>query len=145
MDFITIKDPETKKLLVEQNEIKSLSLKHCKKLLDRNDPKREMERMFEISNEVNEERLNASNDDGFKASKEAFDQVLAKFKSNNKRSYDFLMNASKGFQDSIFLLCRRIIECGSVPDKFRESTLHQIWKREPESQIQIFESNFELN
>ena len=72
MDFITIKDPETKNLLVEQNEIKSLSLKHCKKLLDRNDPKREMERMFEISNEVNEERLNASNDDGFKASKEAF-------------------------------------------------------------------------
>ena len=136
-----IKDPETKKLVVEQNEIKSVSLKHCKKVLERNDPKREMERLFEIRNEVNEERLKVCNDEGFKASKEAFDQVLAKFKSNNKRSYDFLMKASKGFQDSIFLLCRRIIECESVPDKFRETTLHQIWKRKPGTRKEDLEAN----
>ena len=34
-----VKDPETKKLVVEQDEIKKVSLKYCKKVLERNPPK----------------------------------------------------------------------------------------------------------
>ena len=60
-----------------------------------------------------------------------FDEVLTKFKENNKRNYDFLMKASDDFKDSVFLLCKRMIESENVPKKFRESTLHQIWKRKP--------------
>ena len=59
------------------------------------------------------------------------DELLTKFKANNKRNYDFLMKASDDFKDSVFLLCKRIIESESVPKKFRESTLLQIWKRKP--------------
>ena len=84
-----IKDPETKRLVVEQSEIKSISLKFCKKVLERNEPKKEMEKMFEMRKTLNEERLSENVGEGFKASKDVYDQVLAKFKSNNKRSYDF--------------------------------------------------------
>ena len=36
-----ILNPETKKLVVEQSEIKRVSLKYCKKVLERNEPKEE--------------------------------------------------------------------------------------------------------
>ena len=38
-------------------------------------------------------------------------------------------NAEKAreLKDSVFLLCKRIIESESVPKKFRDSMLHQIW------------------
>ena len=52
-----VKDPETKRLVVEQSEIKSISLKFCKKVLERNEPKKEMEKMFEMRKTLNEERL----------------------------------------------------------------------------------------
>ena len=52
-----IKDPETKRLVVEQKEIKSISLKFCKKVLERNEPKKEMGKMFEMRKTLNEERL----------------------------------------------------------------------------------------
>ena len=42
-----------------------------------------------------------------------FDEVLMKFKANNKRNCDFLMKASDDFKDSVFLLCKRIIESES--------------------------------
>ena len=42
-----------------------------------------------------------------------FDEVLTKFKANNKRNYDFLMKASDDFKDSVFLLCKRIVESES--------------------------------
>ena len=56
----------------EQNEIKSVSLKHCKDVLEREDPNREMEMMFEIRNRLDEERLKASDYEGLEANKEAF-------------------------------------------------------------------------
>ena len=136
-----IKDPETKRLVVEQKEIKSISLKFCKKVLERNEPKKEMEKMFAMRKTLNEERLHENVGEGFKASKDVYDQVLAKFKSNNKRSYDFLIRASDEYKDSIFLLCKRIIESESIPDKFRESTLHQIWKRKPGTRKEDLDAN----
>ena len=136
-----VKDPETKRLVVEQSEIKSISLKFCKKVLERNEPKKEMEKMFVMRKTLNEERLSENVGEGFKASKDVYDQVLAKFKSNNKRSYDFLIRASEEYKDSIFLLCKRIIESESIPDKFRESTLHQIWKRKPGTRKEDLDAN----
>ena len=136
-----VKDPETKRLVVEQSEIKSISLKFCKKVLERNEPKKEMGKMFEMRKTLNEERLSENVGEGFKASKDVYDQVLAKFKSNNKRSYDFLIRASEEYKDSIFLLCKRIIESESIPDKFRESTLHQIWKRKPGTRKEDLDAN----
>ena len=136
-----IKDPETKKLVVEQSEIKKVSLKYCKKVLEKNEPKGGMKKMFEVREKLNEERLSEKDGEGFEATKEVFDEVLAKFKANNKRSHDFLMKASDDFKDSVFLLCKRIIESESVPKKFRESTLHQIWKRKPGTRKEDLEAN----
>ena len=127
-----IKDPVTKKLVVDHEDIKKVSLEHCLKVLERNPPKDEKKKkMFDLRDKLNAERMEENLDSGFEATKETFDEVLAKFKVNNKRSYDFLMNADDHFKETIFLLCRRIIEKETIPESFKETTLHQIWKRKP--------------
>ena len=136
-----VKDPETKKLVVYQEEIKKVSLRYCMKVLERNPPKGELEKMFELRENLNERRMAENDGKGFKATKEVFEGVLAKFKANNKRSYDFLIKASQEFKDSVYILCKRIIESESIPDKFRETTLHQIWKRKPGTRKEDLESN----
>ena len=100
-----VKDPVTKKLVVDQKEIKQVSLNHCKKVLEKNEPKEEMRKMFDVRERLIEERLRERGGHGFETSKEVYDQVLLKFKANNKRNYDFLMKASEEFKGSVFLLC----------------------------------------
>ena len=39
------------------------------------------------------------------------------------------------------MLCKRIIESESIPDKSRESTLHQIWKRKPVTRKEDLDAN----
>ena len=136
-----IKNPETKELVVDQDEIKDVSLKYCQKVLKRNEPKGEFRKLFEIREELNAERMKEDDGKGDEASKEIFDQVLRKFKANNKRNYDFLMKASDEFKESVFCLCKRIIETESIPKKFRETTLHQIWKRKPGTRKEDLEAN----
>ena len=56
------------------------------------------------------ELLKSEEGKGFEPTREAFEEVLGKFKINNKRGYDFLIKASDEFKDSVFILCKRIIE-----------------------------------
>ena len=51
------------------------------------------------------------------------------------------MKASDEFKESVFCLCKRIIETESIPKKFRETTLHQIWKRKPGTRKEDLEAN----
>ena len=136
-----VKDPETKKLVVEQEEIKKVSLKYCKKVLERNPPKVELQKMFDLRENLIVERMADNDGKGFEPTREAFGEVLAKFKTNNKRGYDFLIKASEEFKESVFILCKRIIDSEIIPDKFRETTLHQIWKRKPGTRKEDLESN----
>ena len=54
----------------------------------------------------------------FEVTKEAFQRVLSKFKTNNKRNYDFLVKGGEKFKHSIYLLVKRMIEEERFGDKF---------------------------
>ena len=79
---------------------------------------------------LHEERMNERLNEGFTGEKDVFAKVIEKSKKNNKRSYDFLIKASHEYQDALYGLCKRIIEDETVPNNFRETTLHQIWNME---------------
>ena len=78
---------------------------------------------------------------GFKAEKEVFENVLDKFKKNGKKSYDFLIKASAAYQETVFSLCKRIIEKETIPQVFRNTTLHQIWKKKPGTKKEDLKAN----
>ena len=61
--------------------------------------------------------------------KDQFEDILKKFKERNKRSYDFITKAGEDFQDSMFMLCKRMIGEECFPTRFEKTTLHNLWKR----------------
>ena len=126
-----VKHPETGKLVVNQDEIKKVSVEYCQKVLAKNIPEESYKMMAELKEELHKKRMTENLDTGFEVEKEVFENVLNKFKKNGKRSYDFLVKASAKYQEAIFSLCKRIIEKETIPRVFRNTTLHQIWKRKP--------------
>ena len=132
-----IKDPSTGKLIVDQEQIRKVTVEYCKEVLTKNDPDPEFRVWASIKQKIHEERKDERKGEGFIVEKEVFEKVIKKFKSNNKRGYDFLIKASKEYQDGIYSLCKRIIEDEILPCIFRQTTLHQIWKKKPGTKKKI--------
>ena len=126
-----ILDPDSKKLIVERDKIKKVSLEYCKKVLKKNKPVENMMKLVATRKDLNEQRMKEDTTEGFEADKEAFDEVVMKFKTNNKINYDFLVKASDEYKDAVFHMCKRFLKSEVFPKKFQETTLHQIWKRKP--------------
>ena len=64
----------------------------------------------------------------FGVKKEDFDKVVKKFKSSNKRNYDFLVKSGDSFKETSFKYCKRMFEEGDFPEDFKETVLHMIFK-----------------
>ena len=90
-----------------------------------------MKKLAAIQEDLMKQQLEEDTTNGFEVDKDMFNEVLEKFRSNNKRNYDFLIKASEDFQEAVFLMCTRFVETEQFPKKFQETTLHQIWKRKP--------------
>ena len=136
-----IKDPTNGKLIVDREAIKKRTIEYCKEVLTKNEPAKEFKAIAMLKQKLHDGRMIEKLEEGFSVDKEVFDKVLNKFKKNNKRGHDFLTKASEEFQDSIYLLCKRIIQEEKVPDNFRETTLHQIWKKKPGTKKEDLEAN----
>ena len=73
-------------------------------------------------------KLLQETDGNFKATKETFDSMIAKFKKSGKRNYDFLTKAGPQFQYEIFKFCLRMFEEEDFPEEFQNTTLHMVFK-----------------
>ena len=73
--------------------------------------------------------MDEENTDDFEITEEKFEEAVEELSRKNKRSYDFLTRASKGFQNSIFRLVKRMIKEEKFPQRFFKTLLCQLWKR----------------
>ena len=136
-----IKDPSTGALIVDREAIKTTTVKYCKEVLKKTKPSEGFENVSKAKDVLHNKRMKIKLGQGFMANKEVFNKVIEKFRKNNKRNYDFLVKASKEFQESIFKLCKRIIEKETIPETFRLTTLHQVWKKKPGTRKEDLDAN----
>ena len=136
-----VKDPISGKLIVSQEEIRKISIEFCQTVLEKNEPNEAYKDMVAMKEEIHKMRMSKDLDKGFKADKEVYETVLEKFKKNNKRSYDFLLKGSDKYKDTIFSLIKRIIDREAIPRGFRNTTLHQIWKKKPGTKKEDLNAN----
>ena len=99
MEAQAVKDPLTGKLAVSNKEIQEVSLNYCKSVLMNNEPRDEYKREVMMKEQIHEERKKENAGSGFEVTRELFDKVVKKFKSNNKRSYDFILNGGDKFKE----------------------------------------------
>ena len=112
-----------------------MSLNHCKSVLMNNEPKDEYKREVIMKEQIHEERMKENAGSGFEVTRELFDKVVKKFKSNNKRSYDFILNGGDKFKEAIFKFAKMMIENESFPTSFNKTILNQIWKQKGDKSI----------
>ena len=122
-----IVDPGTGKVVGSRMKIKEVTLKYCKDTLKNNTTPEGYEKAFTAKKRDVENKL-LECDGTFKPSKEAFEDLIMKFKKSKKRNYDFLVKSSKSFQDVVFKFSSEMFEKEQFPDSFRETTLHMIFK-----------------
>ena len=81
-----VKDPESGNLIVSQKEIKSTVLEYCRKTLENNAPDDDMKEEVKVKELLHELRIKKSEDEepDSKMNEELFEQVIKKFKKNNK-------------------------------------------------------------
>ena len=80
IEATAIINPKTGKLALTKSEIKKVTLQYTKETLANNNVKEEVAEEIE-RNKCEVEKLMVDNDGEFKAEKDTFDKVLAKFKS----------------------------------------------------------------
>jgi exonuclease III len=122
-------DEQTKDLVVENAEIKRVTLNHCMNTFKHDHPHEDVELLVSMVNEVHDKRMTEKDDEDMVITKDEFDDLIKKLEKKNKRSYDFLLKAGETFKTVVFKLCRRLIEAETFPARFFETVLHQLWKK----------------
>ena len=116
MKAVAIINPENGKLAVDREEIKNVSFKYCKTTLKNNPPHNNFRIGAEIKEELHRKRMTLGSG-SFNVCKEELHKVITKFKSGNKRNYDYLVKAGTGFHENSLKLCHRMFREEKFPDK----------------------------
>ena len=126
-----ILDVETEELVIANDKIKKVTLKHCLNALKDNVPHKDVKPIVDLVNEVHDVRMEEPDDDkeDMKVTEEDFEEVLDKIAKKHKKSYDLITKAGVGFKSSMFKLCLRLIQEEELPTRFFDTKLHQLWKR----------------
>ena len=136
---MAVKDPETGKLVVSSDEIKKVSLKYCKRVLEKNPIKHGFEEDIEIKKTLHQLRMVEHIEEDDEVIQEStFGKIVDKFKKSKKRNYDLLVKASESFKSSVFKLTKRMIEEEKYPEDFDNTTLHQIYKHGNKNELSSF-------
>ena len=114
---------------VSNDEIKKVTLEHCINTFKNNEPEEDVKTLVDLMDKLHTKRMEEEDDeDPMVITKEEFDETLDKFVKKNKRSYDFFTKAGADFKNSVFKLCKRLIQDEEFPKRFFDTVLHQLWK-----------------
>ena len=116
-----ILDTESKEIIVNQETIKEKVLAYNVNNLKNNEPSENVIELVGAISKLHDYRMVEANEDSFEISETDFEEVVKKFQLKNKRGYDFLVKSGRGFQKSVFKLCKRMIQDETFPEKFVKS------------------------
>ena len=122
-----ILNPENGKLVVSNQNIKTVTLKYCQETLQNNEPHKQYFEEIKMKTKEVEKKLFKENSD-FDISKETFDSIITKFRKSGKKNYSFLVKAGNRFQSAVFRFCQLMFEKEVFPETFNNTTLHMIFK-----------------
>ena len=109
--------------------------------LKNNEPSENVLDLVDAVNELHGYRMSEYSEDQFEISERDFEKVVKKFQQKNKRGYDFLVRGGKKFKKAVFMLCKRMIDQETFPERFEETVLQQLYKGKG-SRLELGNSRF---
>ena len=116
---------------MSNEEIKKVTLAYCVDNLT----KKKQDVVANLRNTLNELIMDACKDEVLEIVKNDLDEVMNKFQSKSTKTYDFLLNGGEKNKESMFILCKRMIEKEEFPLSFRKTLLSMIWKRKGPAEV----------
>ena len=126
---MAINDPITNKLITDKEEIKNVSLQHNIKILTKDKCLPEDEELVREKKERHEEMMKKNDEEEeWELDYEMFCKVTDKIKSKNKNMYKLLNKSGAAYRIAIFEYMKKVIKCEDIPQRYKATTLIQIWK-----------------
>ena len=114
---------------MSNEEIKNVTLAYCVANLTKKSDDTEVIKGLELKESLHRMRMKEIDEEGLEVNNSHFDEVLGKFYQKKTKSYDFLIKAGDHFKESIFKLCKKMIDDEEFPLAFRKTILFMIWKQ----------------
>ena len=112
-----------------------VTLTYCVDNLTKKNSDPEVEKGVLLRKTIHELRMQEEDTEGFEIEKDDFEEVMKKFGSKKTRSYDFLLNSGGKYKESMFNLCKKMIEKEEFPNSFQKTMLYMIWKQKGPAEI----------
>ena len=120
----TLINPDTNMEVTSVNEIKSVSLKYCKKLLTNRPPKADFEEILQEKYDAHELRMVQKIEDHENSlSNEMFNSAFRRLKLNKENKYKFILKGGLSLHNALFNLCKCVWESEEIPSEWKKQRL----------------------
>ena len=99
---------------MNKEQIKNVTLQYCQETLTNNKPAKGFYHIMQVKKDNLRKKLLECNGT-FMPTKEGFQNLIRKFKDSRKQNYNFLIKASKPFQEAVFKFSKIISEKEEFP------------------------------
>ena len=124
-----INHPVTGELITDEGEIKEISLEHNVKILTKDKPRPQDEKLFKHKKRDHEKIMEQNDKDLWELDRNTFKIVSDKIKANDKNVFKMFNRAGPAYKEAIFKYMAKLIQKEEVPRDFTKTSLFQIWKK----------------
>ena len=142
-EAVTMKDPISGKLIVDNDKLKEASVKYVSYLLTYRSPLEDFKEEFESMESLHELRMEEDINSESSISEEDYGVFLKQIAKKSKEKYQFILKAGKYYHDALFALYRKVWETESKPSTWKNTTCIQLLKGKGKEYKLIYELNKE--
>ena len=125
---VSMKDPVSGELIVENDKLREASVKYVSNLLTNRSPLEDFKEELEIMESLHDLRMKEDINDESSISDEDYCVFLKQIAKKNKDKYQFILKAGKLYHDALLALYRKVWETESKPSKWKNTTCIQLYK-----------------
>ena len=127
-EAVSMKDPESGELIIENEKLKEASAKYVSNLLTNRIPLEEFRDEFHSMEFLHEIRMNNNSDSKSTITKNDYQNFLKQIAKKSKEKYQFILKAGQSLHDALYALYKRVWESGRKPSIWENTTCIQLFK-----------------
>ena len=126
-EAVTMKDPESGELIVENDKLKEASMKYVSNLLTNRCPKIDYQEEFNLMESLHDERYKEASADENLLTVEDYKTFIKQISKKNKDKYQFILKAGKSFHLVLFSLYEKVWNTEKRPSSWQKTTCIQLY------------------
>ena len=127
-EAVSMKDPDTGEIILENMKLKEASIKYVSNLLTNRSPKDDYKEEFDIMVSLHDLRMEEEKDEENRITDEDFVTFLKQISKKNKEKYQFILKAGNSYKEVLLALYRKVWFSETKPSLWKKTTCIQLYK-----------------